>query len=57
MRCDQELCPVWDGDSCPCDTFGLDRDDLPTSGVYAVEYLNDDHYGCGGPCDTSENRE
>lgn len=36
MRCDQEMCPMWDGDSCPCDTFGLDRDDLPTDGVFTV---------------------
>lgn len=34
--CDQELCPMWDGDTCPCVTFRLDRDDLPTSGVFEV---------------------
>ena len=33
-NCDQEMCPMWDGDSCPCATFELDRDDLPTSGVF-----------------------
>lgn len=35
-RCDQEMCPMWDGHGCPCATFGLDRDDLPTSGVFTV---------------------
>lgn len=37
-RCDAELCPMWDGHSCPCATFGLDHDDLPTDGVFAVEH-------------------
>jgi hypothetical protein len=32
-----EDCPMWDGDGCPCNTFSLDRDDLPASGVFAVE--------------------
>jgi hypothetical protein len=41
MRCDQEMCPMWDGDGCPCDTFDLDRDDLPTSGVFTVEIPNE----------------
>lgn len=41
MRCDQEMCPMWDGDGCPCDTFELDRGDLPTSGVFTVELPND----------------
>lgn len=57
MRCDMEDCPMWDGDGCPCNTFDLDRDNLPTSGVFAVESTNDDHYGCGGPCDTSETED
>lgn len=35
--CNAEMCPMWDGDGCPCDTFGLDRDDLPTRGVFTVE--------------------
>lgn len=29
---------MWDGEGCPCATFGLDRNDLPTSGVFSVEY-------------------
>jgi hypothetical protein len=32
---------MWDGDGCPCDTFDLDRDDLPTSGVFTVEIPNE----------------
>jgi hypothetical protein len=28
---------MWDGHGCPCDTFGLDREDLPADGVFAVE--------------------
>lgn len=35
-RCDQEMCPMWDGEGCPCAAFGIDRDDLPTSGVYTT---------------------
>lgn len=35
-RCDAEMCPMWDGDGCPCNTFGLDRDDLPTDGVFSI---------------------
>jgi hypothetical protein len=41
-RCDQEMCPMWDGDGCPCDTFGLDRDELPAHGVFTVETETDD---------------
>lgn len=36
-RCDQEMCPMWDGDGCPCDRFGLDRDDLPTHGTWTID--------------------
>lgn len=39
-RCDQEMCPMWDGDGCPCATFNLDRDDLPTDGVFTVTWPN-----------------
>jgi len=39
--CDQELCPMWDGDGCPCDRFGLDRDDLPISGVFTVDVVDE----------------
>lgn len=28
---------MWDGDGCPCARFGLDRDDLPTSGRFTAE--------------------
>ena len=35
-RCDQEMCSMWDGEGCPCAAFGIDRDDLPTSGVYTT---------------------
>jgi hypothetical protein len=27
---------MWDGDSCPCETFGFDKDDLPTDGIYTA---------------------
>jgi hypothetical protein len=40
--CDQELCPMWDGCGCPCATFGLDRDDLPTSGVFTAGAAEED---------------
>lgn len=23
MQCEQELCPFWDGHSCPCNVFGV----------------------------------
>lgn len=32
--CNAELCPMWDGDTCPCDTYGLDRDNLPRNGTF-----------------------
>ncbi|MGY4845482.1 hypothetical protein ACW9PK_12170 [Kocuria sp. MNB10] len=35
-RCNAELCPMWDGETCPCQTYGLDPDDLPTSGIYTT---------------------
>lgn len=38
--CRAEECPMWDGDTCPCETFGLDPDDLPASGVFTVEVTN-----------------
>lgn len=28
---------MWDGDGCPCDTFDLDRDNLPTDGIFTIE--------------------
>ncbi len=36
-RCEQEMCPMWDGHGCPCVVFGLDPDDLPTNGIFAIE--------------------
>jgi hypothetical protein len=27
---------MWDGHSCPCDTYGLDRDDLPVGGIFTT---------------------
>lgn len=37
MECRMELCPMWDGEGCPCERFGLDRDDLPRHGTFTVE--------------------
>lgn len=36
-NCDAEMCPMWDGNGCPCERFGFDRDDLPTDGVFTVQ--------------------
>ncbi|OFJ51407.1 hypothetical protein BEL07_22815 [Mycolicibacterium grossiae] len=36
-RCDAEMCPLWDGETCPCDTFGLDRANLPVNGTFVIE--------------------
>lgn len=41
MTCDQEMCPMWDGDGCPCARFGLDRNDLPTDGTFTVTSKRD----------------
>lgn len=35
-QCRAELCPMWAGEGCSCDLFVLDRDDLPTDGVFTV---------------------
>lgn len=32
---------MWDGDTCPCETFGIDPDDLPTDGVFAITWPDD----------------
>ena len=29
--CDQELCPNWDGHSCPCQLFGIGKFGDPAS--------------------------
>ena len=34
--CRQELCSMWDGDTCPCETFGFDPDNPPASGVFTT---------------------
>jgi hypothetical protein len=34
---------MWHGDSCPCTTFGLDREDLPTDGAFTVTTEEADH--------------
>ena len=34
--CRAEMCPMWDGDTCPCETFELDPDDLPRGGVFTI---------------------
>lgn len=36
--CEQEMCPMWDGDTCPCATFDLDPDDLPRDGTFTTEW-------------------
>lgn len=38
--CNAEMCPMWDGDGCPCDTFELDRENLPTNGTFTVTHEN-----------------
>jgi len=35
--CGQEMCPMWDGEGCPCAAFGFDRDNLPTDGVFTID--------------------
>lgn len=35
--CDAELCTMWDGEGCPCERFGLDKDDPPTDGIFTTE--------------------
>lgn len=27
---------MWDGDTCPCETFGLDPDNPPRNGTFTV---------------------
>ena len=27
---------MWDGDTCPCATLGLDPDNLPTEGTWTI---------------------
>jgi hypothetical protein len=41
-RCDMEDCPMWDGHGCPCATFELDRDNLPTDGIFTAELPDDE---------------
>lgn len=35
--CGQELCPIWDGDTCPCEAYRLDKDDQPSDGIFTIE--------------------
>ena len=39
--CDAEMCPMWDSEGCPCSDFDLDRDDLPTDGIFTREWTDD----------------
>lgn len=43
--CDQEMCPLWDGDGCTCIAFGFDRDDPPTSGTFSVTTKEESDHG------------
>lgn len=37
-RCAQELCPMWDGDTCPCESFGIDPENPPTRGIFTTTW-------------------
>lgn len=41
MSCEAEMCPMWDGVGCPCEAIGLDKDDLPTDGIFTYSYDED----------------
>ncbi|MBZ4497986.1 pilus assembly protein [Dermacoccus sp. Tok2021] len=41
MTCRAELCPMWDGDTCPCETFGIDPDNPPRSGIFTTTARED----------------
>ena len=32
---------MWDGHTCPCDTFGLDKVNPPTDGIYTINIQGD----------------
>lgn len=34
--CKAELCPMWGGDDCLCDVFGLDLNNPPRNGTFTV---------------------
>ncbi len=36
-RCAMELWPNWDGDTCPCETFGLEPGVPAPDGTYTIE--------------------
>lgn len=38
--CRAELCPMWDGDSCPCETFDLDPDNPPRNGTFTTTWAD-----------------
>ena len=27
MSCEQEMCPFWDGEGCPCSLLGMEEED------------------------------
>lgn len=40
--CKAELCPMWGGDGCLCDVFGLDPENPPRTGTFSVSVPNAD---------------
>lgn len=34
--CRQELHEMWDGDTCPCENFDVDPDNLPRNGIVTI---------------------
>jgi hypothetical protein len=38
--CRAEECPMWDGEGCPCETFGIDPDNIPIDGVFSIEWTD-----------------
>ncbi|SHY08110.1 Uncharacterised protein [Mycobacteroides abscessus subsp. abscessus] len=41
--CRAELCPMWDGDNCPCEIFDLDPDDPPRNGTFTTTWADTQH--------------
>ena len=35
-ECKAELCPMWGGDACLCDVFGIDPGNPPCNGTFSV---------------------
>lgn len=43
MSCDQEMCPFWDGDGCPCRVLDIsDEERAQQRRAMGIEPLNDD---------------